>query len=232
MQFLQQQMREGMSKGPSRDDAVLVNLRKKCLDMQARLQELRDHLMQLRDSVGPDRHDNWYTFLQKYDTINKTAATLCEELDRSLTIGHDNFVTVPAALTADPAELPDFLRTKLDPEVERDFDTLTSMYTSLVHPTAGSTTISGGGHRGGQHQQHHESATVASGSLPVGDVVPTNAAVSGRIEIFNDMIDKVLEEFDEKRLVVTSERSNEPPPPTIFVGGETVIAALTTGKGL
>lgn len=136
-------------KGPSKADTVLVNFHKKCHDMRMRLEELRDHLMQLRDNVGPDRHSEYYSFLEKYDAINKAAEGLIKELKESLTQGHDNFVSVPIALTADPAELPDFLRTKLDPEVERYFDSLHNMYASRQQPGSGAAADTTGANQAG-----------------------------------------------------------------------------------
>lgn len=241
------------SKGPSRDDAVLVNMRKKCIDLHARLEELRDLVAQLRDGVGPERNEAWYTFLKKFDTIGKTTATLTEELDRSMTIGHDNFVAVPVALTTDPAELPDFLRTKLDPEVEREFDALSNMFTSQRAPSSADATTSGGLSVSVTGSGGRTSSAVSNPGVPpstsaaptstgVTSAATSNApsttravpssAIEPRIQQFNDLVEAALEHFDEKRMKLATPRPIDPPPSIPSSAAESLIAALTTGQGL
>lgn len=106
-------------------DAALVNLRARALDLHARLAELRDAAAMLRDGVGMGRNEAWPTFLNKYDTLAKLFYQLTEELDRSLTeVGLENFVAQPKSVTTDPTLVPELLRTKLEPEIERDFENL------------------------------------------------------------------------------------------------------------
>lgn len=239
------------NKGPARDDTVvLVNMRKKSLDLHARLEELRDLIAQLRDGVGPERNEAWYSFLNKFDTISKATATLTEELDRSMTIGHDNFVATPAALTPDPAELPDFLRTKLDPEVERDFDSLTIMYSSQHTSTSTDVAPSGIVSSGTTVRTGSVSASVSTSAgpgispsppsgpssavasnAPQGTLAPTSET-NTRIQHFNDMIEEVLEEFDERRATLATPRPTDPPAAPASSAAESVIAALISGQGL
>lgn len=110
-------------------DTALVNLRSRALDIHARLVELRDSVGMLRDGVGPGRAAAWPIFLEKYDVLSKIFSQLTDELDRALTdVGLDSFVAIPRAVTDDPTFLPDLLRTKLDPNVEREYHELQKGY--------------------------------------------------------------------------------------------------------
>jgi len=110
-------------------DAALVNLRSRALDLHARLLELRDAAAMMRDGVGMGRNEAWPTFLNKYDALSKLFYQLTEELERSLTeVGLENFVAQPKAIVGDPAFVPELLRTKLEPEVERDLEMLQKEY--------------------------------------------------------------------------------------------------------
>lgn len=106
-------------------DSALVNLRARGLDIYARLDELRDAACMLRDGVGQGRSATWPHFMDKYDTISKLYTQLTDELDRALTdAGLQSFVALPKNHTEDPTQLPDLLRTKLDQDIEREFQEL------------------------------------------------------------------------------------------------------------
>lgn len=69
------------------------------------------------------------TFLSKYDALSKLFFQLTEELDRAVTdMGVENYVIQPKGVATDPGTVPDLLRTKLEPEIERDVDTLAQQY--------------------------------------------------------------------------------------------------------
>lgn len=110
-------------------DAALVSLRARILDLHARTSELRDLSCMLRDGFGQGRNAVWPQFLDKYDTIAKLYSLVTEELDRAVVeTGLENFSAIPCALTQDPGALPDLLRTKLEPEVERELKELQKGY--------------------------------------------------------------------------------------------------------
>lgn len=110
-------------------DTALVSLRSRALDIHRRLIELRDSVTMLRDGVGPGRAAAWPSFLEKYDVLSKIFSQLTDELDRAFTdAGLDSFVALPRAVTDDPAVLPELLRTKLDPDVEREYQDLQKGY--------------------------------------------------------------------------------------------------------
>jgi hypothetical protein len=65
------------------------------------------------------------SFLSKYETLSKLFYQLTEELDRSVTeVGFQNFLLQPKGMAEDPELVPNLLRTKLEPEVERDLEAL------------------------------------------------------------------------------------------------------------
>lgn len=111
-------------KPASKVDATLIALRARSLELHARLSELRDSAAMVRDGVGPSRNSTWPDFLTQHDTLSRLSTQLTEDLQRSLADGLDNFVAVPKAVTPDPNELPDLLRTRLDPAVEREYEAL------------------------------------------------------------------------------------------------------------
>lgn len=117
---------------PTRVDGTLVKLRSLSLDLHARLSELRDITAMLRDGVGPGRHSNWELFLERYDTLSKLTSRLTEELDRAQTEGIQHLIAEPRQLSA-PGQtpIPELLRTRLEPAIERDFSSLASTAPSI-----------------------------------------------------------------------------------------------------
>lgn len=73
----------------------------------------------LRDNVGPSRNATFPLFLSLHSTLSRLCEQLTSDLDRSQQEGLPYFATVPNA--ADPVA-PELLRTRLDIEVERDFE--------------------------------------------------------------------------------------------------------------
>lgn len=113
------------STGTVKIDNALVNIRRRLMDAFTRQAELRDLSCMLRDGVGQGRLATWEQFLEKFDALCKLYSQVTDELDRSVTeAGLQSLVALPRALTDDPAQLPDLLRTKLDQDVEREFQDL------------------------------------------------------------------------------------------------------------
>ena len=112
-----------MASRPGRLDSALVNLRARTLDLHERLAELREALIMLRDGVGPGRLASWPTFLSKFDTLSKLYSQLTKELDRAVREADlVNFVLEPHGIAEDVNLVPDLLRTKLMPEMEKELE--------------------------------------------------------------------------------------------------------------
>lgn len=98
--------------------SALANMRARALDLHARLLELSDAVAMLRDGVGVFANAPWPAFLAKFETLAKLFAQLSDELDRAVVdVGFQNYLLRPRA--ADEL-VPAMLRTRLEPEVERD----------------------------------------------------------------------------------------------------------------
>ena len=117
---------------PTRVDGTLVKLRSLSLDLHARLSELRDTTAMLRDGVGPGRNSDWELFLERYDTLSKLTRRLTEELERAQTEGVQHLIAEPRQMSV-PGQtpIPELLRTRLEPAIERDFSSLASTAPSI-----------------------------------------------------------------------------------------------------
>lgn len=106
-------------------DSALVNLRSRTIELHDQLSELYKPLAMLRDGVGPARTASWPTFLSKFDTLCKLYFQLTKELDRAVTdVGLANFVLEPRGVAEDSGLVPELLRTKLMPEMEKELEEL------------------------------------------------------------------------------------------------------------
>lgn len=164
----------------SKTDMALANLRARALDLHARLLELRDSISMLRDGVGPARNAPWAAFLAKYETLAKLFSQLTEELDRAVVeVGFQNYILQPRAVAEDPDLIPNMLRTKLEPEVERDVMDLQAEY---ARDAGGDAAAESG-----------PAAEAAAEALEM-RVSMFNAFVSGAVERFDDARDRILNE--------------------------------------
>lgn len=118
----------GAIRPPTKIDASLGLVRKRALELHTGLRELQDQAAQLRDGVGPQRGSDWRKFLEQYDTLSIRLQQLTQELERAMTVGLHHFVTIPLGVTDDPTLLPDLLRTRLEANVEREFENLGKRY--------------------------------------------------------------------------------------------------------
>jgi hypothetical protein len=112
-------------------------------------------------------------FLSKYQTLSKLFFQLTDELDRAVTeVGFQNFLLQPRALSEDPDLVPSLLRTRLEPEVERDLEELQAQCAA---------DMGGGG----------------GAPPPEADIerriLLFNAYVSGALERYEELRDEVLE---------------------------------------
>lgn len=103
-------------------DASLANLQNRMQLVYGNVQELHDLARQLRDGVGEQRALGWEHLLVRYALAHKLVSQLSDDMDRALSDGLDNFVAVPVAATADPAVLPELLRTRDETAVEKALD--------------------------------------------------------------------------------------------------------------
>lgn len=234
---------------PTKIDSTLANIRTKAGDLHARLEELRDGVGQLRDGIGPRRHETWYTFLKRFNTVKKSTSALTEELDRALTEGLDNFATVPAALTMDSPRLPELLRTKLELEVDRDFQALHKMFaaqakdptttasvnvsaTAMAHSMPMTSGMTSGMNSGTATHPAGAQAGNVAGNVASGSRAVETAAVKSRIEAFNEVVDNAVDRFDDLRAILNSPRQADAPLPPPSNAAECVLHALSTGRGL
>ncbi|KAI0566957.1 hypothetical protein FGB62_5g027 [Gracilaria domingensis] len=79
----------------------------------------------LRDNVGPSRNATFPLFLSIHSTLSKLSEQLTTDLDRSQQEGLPYYAAVPNL--PDPVA-PDLLRTRLDTDVEREFQTMTHAF--------------------------------------------------------------------------------------------------------
>ncbi|CAN8073437.1 unnamed protein product [Agarophyton chilense] len=105
----------------TKTDATLVALRTRLLDLHSNLITLRDHSAMLRDNVGPSRNATFPLFLSIHSTLAKLSEQLTTDLDRSQQEGLPYYAAVPNL--PDPVT-PELLRTRLDMDVEREFQTM------------------------------------------------------------------------------------------------------------
>lgn len=114
----------GANKAASKTDATILNLRIRALELHSGLCRLRDSAAMVRDGVGNKRNANWPDMLRQFDKLNKLTTQLTDELQRSTVEGLDHFAAIPRGVTTDGSVLPELLRTRLDADVEREFDML------------------------------------------------------------------------------------------------------------
>lgn len=125
--------------GSAKVEVVLVSLRARAFDIHARLAELADILAQVRDGVGDGRVATWTDFLNKFDALSALAGQLCEELERAVgEAGLSHYVVHPSskAPSKQDGEIPGLLRTRREPELERDVEALAASFQDSVTPEA------------------------------------------------------------------------------------------------
>jgi hypothetical protein len=191
----------------SKTDTALATLRARALDLHARLLELRDAVSMLRDGVGPARNAPWAAFLAKYETLAKLFTQLTEELDRAVVeVGFQNYLLQPRTVAEDPDLIPNMLRTRLDPDVEKDVMTLQTEYARETEKEGG---------EGG------------------GAVEAAADALEKRIAMFNAFLAGAVERFDDARVRILNEpRPAEPELPPISPAAQALLASLNTGAPL
>lgn len=129
----------GTTGGNAKVEVVLVSLRARALDIHSRLSELGDILAQVRDGVGGSRMTSWTEFLGMFDALSALAGQLCEELERAVgEAGLSHYVVHPSskAPSKQDGEIPGLLRTRREPELERDVEALAASFQDSVTPEA------------------------------------------------------------------------------------------------
>lgn len=114
-----------LSKPAGETDATLIALRTRLLDLHSNLTTLRDYSSMLRDNVGPSRDATFPIFLSVHSTLSKLSEQLTAVLDRLQQEGLPYFATIPTQ--ADPIA-PELLRTRLDVDVEREFQAMADAF--------------------------------------------------------------------------------------------------------
>jgi hypothetical protein len=195
--------------------SVLANLRARTLDLHARLLELRDAVAMLRDGVGPARNAPWSVFLAKYETLAKLFFQLTEELDRAVVdVGFQNFLVLPRGVAEDADLVPNMLRTRLEPDVEKDMLALQAEYVSDAAGAEGADVAAA------------ESAESAAESAAA-------AVLEKRIAAFNAFVGGAVDRFDDARERLLREpRPAERPLPAATPRAQELLTALTTGAAL
>jgi hypothetical protein len=204
--------------------SVLANLRARTLDLHARLLELRDAVAMLRDGVGPARNAPWSVFLAKYETLAKLFFQLTEELDRAVVdVGFQNFLVLPRGVAEDADLVPNMLRTRLEPDVEKDMLALQAEYVSDAAGAEGADVAAA---------ESAESAAAAESAESAAESAAA-AVLEKRIAAFNAFVGGAVDRFDDARERLLREpRPAERPLPAATPRAQELLTALTTGAAL
>lgn len=205
-------------------DNALANLRARALDLHARLLELRDAVLMLRDGVGPARNAPWREFLSKYQTLAKLFNQLTDELERAVyEVGFQNFVLQPRGVAEDPDLVPNMLRTKLEPDIEKDIAGLQAEFERDTATAAAATAASASG---GVGQQSTGPGANGQASNPL-------AALERRILMFNAFLDGARGRYEELvESVFEKPRPAEAPRLSTTPRAQELLTSLTTGAPL
>lgn len=202
-------------------DNALANLRARAFDIHARLLELRDAVLMLRDGVGPARNAPWRDFLSKYETLAKLFSQLTDELERAVyEVGFQSLVLQPCGVAEDPDLVPNMLRTKLEPDVEKDIADLQAEYERDTASMA-----SAGGVRGG--------GPGASGSAAAAAAAASSAKLAQRILTFNAFLEGARGRYEEEiESIFDKPRPANVPGLATTARAQALLTALTTGAPL